>query len=173
MKRLGLLRHAKSDWNDMSLRDFDRGLNTRGRKGAALMGGQVGPAWDMILASPAQRVRCTLDASGLAIPTTFDERVYLADSTTLADLLRALDDAQDAVLLVGHNPGLHDLVLELISPHTDHSAVTSISAKFPTAAFADLELQIDHWRDLADGCARLVRFARPRDIDSDLGPQRG
>ena len=74
MKFLGLMRHAKSDWDDLSLRDFDRGLNKRGRKGAALMGQHItdqGTAWEKVLASPAERVRRTLEASGLDLPVTF------------------------------------------------------------------------------------------------------
>src|SRR6187200_2312075 len=82
MKTLGLLRHAKSDWDDMSLRDYDRGLNDRGRRGAAIMGGHIrahGVSWDLLLASPAERVKRTLDATRLKLPTRWDERVYLAD----------------------------------------------------------------------------------------------
>ena len=66
MKRLGLFRHAKSDWDDMSLRDFDRGLNARGRRGAALMGRHIteyGAKWDRMLASPAKRIRLTIESS--------------------------------------------------------------------------------------------------------------
>ena len=175
MKHLGLFRHAKSDWDDMALRDFDRGLNARGRKGAALMGAHIadhGGAWSVVLASPAERVRLTLDASGLATPITFDQRAYLADSAALIDLLRAVGDAESAVLLVGHNPGLHDLALEIAAPDDDDGLLAQIETKFPTAAFAVLELDIDHWQDLTQGCGRLVHFARPRDIDPELGPER-
>ncbi len=66
MKTLGLLRHAKSDWDDIAKRDFDRGLNGRGRRGAALMGAHVtahGVTWDRIIASPAERVKQTLAAA--------------------------------------------------------------------------------------------------------------
>ena len=83
MKTLGLLRHAKSDWDDVSLRDFDRGLNDRGRRGAALMGAHIrehGVSFDLLLASPAERVKRTLDAARLQVPIHWDERVYLADS---------------------------------------------------------------------------------------------
>lgn len=175
MKRLGLLRHAKSDWDDMALRDFDRGLNARGRKGAALMGAHIadqGGNWGMVLASPAERLRRTLEASGLHIPVTFDDRAYLADSTTLMDLLRAVDDEQQAVIVAAHNPGLHDLALELIAAHDDSPLLREIAAKFPTAAFAVLELDITNWADLELGCGRLVHFARPRDFDPELGPER-
>ena len=124
-----------------------------------------------MLASPAERVRLTLDASGLAAPVTFDQRAYLADSAALIDLLRAVGDTESAVLLVGHNPGLHDLALEIAAPDDDDGLLAKIEAKFPTAAFAVLELDIDHWQDLTQGCGRLVHFARPRDIDPALGPE--
>ncbi len=174
MKKLGLLRHAKSDWDDMSLRDFDRGLNERGRKGAALMGTHIagyGAAWDLVLASPAERVRRTLEASGLDVPVQFEDDAYLADSSTLITLLSAMDDGADAILLVGHNPGLQDLALDLAAPGGDDRLLREIADKFPTAAFAVFELDIDRWQDCALGCGRLVHFARPRDIDPALGPQ--
>lgn len=174
MKRLGLLRHAKSDWDDMALRDFDRGLNARGRKGAALMGAHIreqGAAWNMVLASPAERVKRTLDASGLAIPVTFDERAYLADSDTLIELLRQSAGDADAVLLAAHNPGLHELALELVTPDDDDPLLRELEAKFPTAAYAVIELDIADWNDLAAGHGRLAHFARPRDIDATLGPE--
>lgn len=173
MKHLGLLRHAKSDWDDMALRDFDRGLNRRGRKGAALMGRHIldyGLRWSSALASPAERVRRTLEASGLALPVTFDQRAYLADADTLLALVAALPSAEDAVLLVGHNPGLQDLLLTLADPVADDPLLRAAAEKFPTAAFAVLQLDIAEWGDCRPGCGRLVHFARPRDLDPDLGP---
>lgn len=173
MKHLGLLRHAKSDWDDMALRDFDRGLNRRGRKGAGLMGRHIldhGLRWDSALASPAERVRRTLEASGLAVPVTFDQRAYLADADTLLAMVAALPPHDDAVLLVGHNPGLLDLLLILADPLQDDALVRAAAEKFPTAAFAVLQLDIADWTDCRPGCGRLVHFARPRDLDPDLGP---
>jgi len=174
VKRLGLLRHAKSDWDDMSLRDFDRGLNARGRKGAALMGEHIrqqGGKWDLVLASPAERVKRTFEASGLEIPVQFEEAAYLADSPTLIQLLSACDDSADAVLLMAHNPGLQELALDLVAPEAENDLFNEVLQKYPTAAFAVLELDIDHWADLAGGCGKLVHFARPRDLDPELGPQ--
>lgn len=179
MKRLGLLRHAKSDWDDMALRDFDRGLNNRGRKGAALMGEHIadfGGAWQMIIASPAERVRRTLEASGLDLPITLDERAYLGDSDMLLKLLGAHAGSADAVLLAAHNPGLQELAVELVTKSDNDLAdadtlVSEVVAKFPTASFAVLELDIDDWADCKRGCGKLVHFARPRDLDPELGPE--
>lgn len=175
MKRLGLLRHAKSDWDDMNLRDFDRGLNARGRKGARLMGDHIreqGGTWDSALASPAERVKLTLEASGLNLPVQFEESAYLADAGTLIQLLSAFDDSADAVLLLGHNPGLQEVALELVAPDAEDELFHEVLQKYPTAAFAVLELDIDSWRDIEPGCGRIVHFARPRDLDPELGPQR-
>ena len=174
MKRLGLMRHAKSDWNDLSVRDFDRGLNKRGRAGAALMGQHIadhGVAWDKVVASPAERVKRTLEASGLDIPIIFQDNAYMADATTLLGLLATHGGDAQAVLLAAHNPGLQELALELVPPEQEDALFDAVMAKFPTAAFAVFELDIDDWADVAPGCGRLVHFARPRDLDPDLGPE--
>ncbi len=174
MKLLGLMRHAKSDWDDLSLRDFDRGLNKRGRKGAALMGQHItdhGVGWEKVLASPAERVRRTLEASGLNLPVMFLDAAYMADAITLMGLLADNGDPAQAVLLAAHNPGLQELALQLVAPEQENDLFEDVMAKFPTAAFAVFELDIDNWADCAPGCGRLVHFARPRDLDPELGPE--
>ena len=179
MKRLGLLRHAKSDSNDLSLRDFDRGLNDRGRRGAALMGRHIaeherdhGIAWDLVLASPAERVRRTLEASGLRYPVRWEDDAYLASSCALIELLQAVEDDAESVLLVGHNPGLQELLFDLGAPEDETSGLFSEAAeKYPTASFAVLELAIDHWSECRKGCGQFVHFSRPRDLDPSLGPE--
>ena len=158
----------------MSLRDFDRGLNERGRRGAAVMGGHIrehGMAWDLVLASPAERVRRTLDASRLQLPVRWDEHIYLADSDALIELLRGIDDDPAAVLVAGHNPRLQELVCDLVAPERENALFQAVAEKFPTAAFAVLELAIERWTDCAPGCATLVHLARPRDLDPALGPE--
>ena len=175
MKLLGLLRHAKSDWDDMSLRDYDRGLNDRGRRGAAIMGGHIrahGAEWDLLLASPAERVRRTIDATRLKIPTHWEERVYLADSDALIGLLQRLDGNPDAVLVAGHNPGLQELIFDLVAPENENKLFDKVAEKYPTATFAVLELAIDRWADCEPGCGKLVHLARPRDLDPELGPEK-
>ena len=175
MKTLGLLRHAKSDWNDTSQRDFDRGLNKRGKRGAALMGehiGEHGVHWDLLLASPAERVKRTLDAARLNVPVQWDEDIYLADTGTLIEALRGIEGDPDAVMLVGHNPGLQELIFELVPHERENGLFVTASEKFPTATFAVLELAIDRWADCAPGCGKLVHLNRPRDLDSDLGPEK-
>ncbi|PKB25083.1 phosphohistidine phosphatase [Novosphingobium kunmingense] len=178
MKLLGLFRHAKSDWADPRARDFDRPLNKRGRTGAAIMGRHIrdhGVAWDHVISSPA--VRCTetveiaAEAAGRPLAVNWDRRIYLASSATLADLLREQDEGFSATLMVGHNPGLEDLIFDLVPDDGSSPLRDVVEVKFPTAAYAVLELDIDRWADLADNCARLVHLTRPRDLDPTLGPQ--
>ena len=170
MKQLGLLRHAKSDWDDMSLRDYDRG-----RRGAAIMGGHIraqGTVWELLVASPAERVRRTLDATRLHVPTRWDERVYLADSDALIELLQAIEGEPATVLLAGHNPGLQELIFDLVAPEHENALFNIAAEKYPTATFAVLELAIDRWADCVAGCGQLVHLARPRDLDPELGPEK-
>jgi phosphohistidine phosphatase len=174
VKTLGLLRHAKSDWDDLALRDFDRGLNERGKRGAALMGRHIqahGTAFDLLLASPAERVKLTLDAARLGIPARWDERIYLADSAVLIDVLRSLDGDPAAVLIAGHNPGLQQLVFDLVAVENENALFEAAAEKYPTATYAVLELALDSWAHCAPGCGKLVHFARPRDLDPELGPE--
>lgn len=175
MKLLGLLRHAKSDWDDIALRDFDRGLNKRGRKGAALMGAHIadhGVQWKKLVASPAERVRATLDAAQLDLPQTLVEEAYLADSPTLMRLIRQHGGDADSLLLAGHNPGLQELALELVTSGNENELFEEVAAKYPTASFTVIELDIPAWTDCMPGCGRIVHFARPRDLDPELGPER-
>jgi phosphohistidine phosphatase len=167
------LRHAKSDWDDVGMRDFDRGLNDRGRRGAALIGAHIhdhGVRWDTLLASPAERVKRTLEAAQLGLDARYDSRIYLADVETLLDVLRHAGGG-DAVLLAGHNPGLQDALLALVAPANENALFDEATVKFPTATFAVLELAIDDWSELANDCGSLVHFARPRDLDPALGPE--
>lgn len=175
MKVLGLLRHAKADFDDAGTRDFDRGLSERGRRGAALIGRHIAEQaidWDRVIASPAERVRRTIEATALALEPIFDERAYLAEPAALIDMLRTAPDEAAAILLVGHNPGLHELLFWLADPDDESALIAQASDEFPTAAFALLELEIDDWAGLAPGCGKLIRFTRPRDLDPDLGPER-
>lgn len=175
MKTLGLLRHAKSDWDDLALRDFDRGLNDRGRRGASKMGDHIrahGVVFDLLLASPAERVKRTLESARLGMAAQWDERIYLAESGTLMDILRGIEGDPAAVLLAGHNPGLQDLIFELVSSENENPLFAAAAEKYPTATFAVLELAIDRWADCAPGAGRLVHLSRPRDLDPELGPER-
>lgn len=177
MKTLGLLRHAKSDWHDARARDFDRPLNERGRKGAAVMGRHIRDLemrWDRVIASPAVRCAQTIEiaseASGRMTKVRWDRRIYLASSAVLLDLLREQEGDPDAIMMIGHNPGLEDLIFDLVPDDGSSPLRDIVEEKFPTATFAVLELDIDRWEDADDNCARLVHITRPRDLDPALGP---
>jgi len=173
-KLLGLLRHAKSDWDDIARRDFDRGLNARGCKGARLIGAHIrdhGVKWERLLASPAERVRVTLDEARAGPEPVYDERLYLADAATIVEVVRELGGEAGAVLVAGHNPGLQDLLLTLVPPEAENALFDEAAVKFPTASFAVLQLDIADWAALGEGRGSLVHFARPRDLDPSLGPE--
>ncbi len=175
MKTLTLLRHAKSDWDDPAQRDFDRGLNARGKRAAALVGSHLrsgGAVFDHVVASPAIRVVETLAqleaGYGQTLAPVWDRRIYLASAVTLLDVVHEAPPEATRVLLVGHNPGLEDLALWLVPESADPPRV-ALEAKYPTATIAEIVFD-GGWSDLAPGAARLARFVRPRDLDATLGP---
>ncbi|WP_417620989.1 SixA phosphatase family protein [Parasphingorhabdus sp.] len=177
MKKLTLLRHAKSSWDDPVDRDFDRPLNKKGKRAAAVMGNFIrrnGLTFDQILASPAVRVIETLEhveeASGLAMEPTWDRKIYLASSATLLDVLRGANADAGHILMVGHNPGLEDLIFDLVPDDGSSPARNEVETKYPTAALAEMTLAIDSWAGITEKCGALDRFTRPRDLDPELGP---
>ncbi len=179
MKTLTLLRHAKSGWDDTVARDFDRPLNAKGMRAARTMGRHMraqGLTFDAVIASPAARVAETLngvwDGYGEALAPNWDRRVYLASAATLLDLIREVPASADRLLLVGHNPGLEDLVLMLVPDRADDRLRDDVEEKFPTASLAELEFDVTEWAGLAADSAVLKRFVRPRDLDAELGPDR-
>ena len=176
MKSLTLLRHAKSSWDDKVARDFDRPLNQRGRRAARLVGEKMkaeGLAFDLVLASPARRVVETIDDVAEAfgpLDAKYDERLYLALPATLLDIVRHADDRLERILLVGHNPGLEALALEL-TRKGGCGMRGELEVKYPTATLAEIRFEAERWRDIRSGSGELVRFVRPRDLDPELGPE--
>jgi phosphohistidine phosphatase len=175
MKRLTLLRHAKSGDDGTVPRDFDRPLNAKGRRAARAVGRhmrEAGLRFDAVLASPATRVAETIDevsdGIGHSLSPDWEKRIYLASTDELLDVVRAAPDEADSLLLVGHNPGLEQLVLTLV-PEGDGKR-GEVAIKYPTASLAEMTLDIAHWNEVAPGTAALVRFVRPRDLDPELGP---
>ncbi len=172
MKRLTVLRHAKSSPGEPDSDDFDRPLNDRGWKAARRVGRELkrrGMQFDFGLASPAARVRETLDgvAEGYGdfpFPIRFEPRIYEASAGTLLDLVRQLAEDSKAVLLVGHNPGLERLMVEL-SRDDKHGYRDRIARKYPTAALAVVELPVKRWSDITPGSGTIVELIEPRDLD--------
>ena len=177
MKTLTLLRHAKSGWDDPVARDFDRALNLRGMKGAKTVGAHMrnlGLVFDAIVSSPAVRCVDTLDGVwegyGRVLHPHWDRRIYLASGATLLDVVHDQDGACDRVLMCGHNPGLEDLILTLVPDDSDDRLRDEVEDKFPTASLAEMQFDVDRWSDVKANGARLMRFVRPRDLDTTLGP---
>lgn len=172
MKTLTLLRHAKSSWDDTVPRDFDRPLNDKGRRAARTIGRHLrDAAFDHVVASPARRVVETLAeveaGLGRSLLPAWDKRLYLASPETLIDVVRDLPAIATRALLVGHNPGLEELVLALV-PDGDATR-DAVELKYPTASVAELCWE-GEWTAVRHGGATLVRFVRPRDLDPTLGP---
>ena len=169
MKRVLLMRHAKSSWKDTAVPDHDRPLAGRGKRAAKAMGRymrdeRVAPA--LVLCSTARRARETLARiePGMARHSVRVERqLYGASADALLERLRRVPDTFDSVLMIGHNPGLQELALYLAAPSAERD---ELGAKYPTAALATLEVSAESWRAVDRGSARLVGFVRPRDLES-------
>ena len=177
MKTLTVLRHAKSSWDDPVARDFDRPLNTRGQRAAVTMGRHMrseGLEFDHVVASPAVRIVETVEqveaGYGSALAPAWDRRIYLASASTLLDVVHELPAGADSALLIGHNPGLEDLVLMLVPDRAGDLLRDSVEEKFPTAALAVITFDTDDWGAIRAGAGTLLRFTRPRDLDPALGP---
>ena len=160
MKTLYILRHAKSSWDDHSLSDFERPLNSRGLKAALFMGSLMkerGFIPDVIVASPAMRAKQTAelvrDAAQFQPTIQFDSRIYEASVGTLVSVLSEIDNSLNSALIVGHNPGAEGLVYYLTSEITP----------MPTAALAAIELNIRTWNEIDGGCGTLKQVIRPKE----------
>lgn len=178
MKTLTLLRHAKSSWDDPVARDFDRPLNARGRKAAVTVGRHMRGerlSFDHVVASPAVRIVETVadveTGYGGALAPAWDRRIYLASASSLLDVVHELPEGAESALLIGHNPGLEDLILLLIPDKAGDALRDSVEEKFPTAALAVMTFDVETWDAVKADGGTLVRFTRPRDLDPDLGPE--
>jgi phosphohistidine phosphatase len=166
VKRLLLIRHAKSSWDDPALSDHDRPLAPRGTRAAQrlrahLEGSDLRP--DLVLSSSSRRTRETLELLAPAFGTaerSIEDGLYGADGTELLERLRGVPDDVSTVALIGHNPGIQDLASELAGAGKD---LDRIREKFATGALAVLGIDAA-WRDLATGSARLLSYVSPREL---------
>jgi len=168
MLTLCLLRHAKSDWGDASLDDFDRPLAKRGQNAAPRMGAYMaehGIAPELILCSRAVRARQTLD---LVLPclaggptVVYEQDLYLAPPSVLLARLRKVVAKIRRVLIVGHDPGMQALAVELAGAG-DPRMLQAIAAKFPTAALAVFTFKARDWGKVGPGKGRLDAFVTPK-----------
>lgn len=174
MRQLLLLRHAKSSWDDRAVPDHARPLNPRGREAAAAMRGVMaglGLVPDLVLVSPALRTMQTLHALEPWAETPLVEpmdTLYLADAATLLGTLQQVRDTVRSVLIVGHNPGLHELAVQLAGAQamvTANAELRRLAESYPSGALVEFTVP-GAWGMLGDGGGRLVRFVCPKDLPS-------
>jgi phosphohistidine phosphatase len=172
MLRLLLLRHAKTERAEPGERDRDRKLMPRGESDAQLIGTymvQHALLPDLVVLSPATRTVQTWSRIAAALSgvprVTQDERIYNASAETLADVIREGGGDAPTLLLIGHNPGMHDLAVELIGSG-DVAAREDLKERLPTSGLIVIDFAFDDWAALQDQAGRLVRYVSPRLIES-------
>jgi phosphohistidine phosphatase len=161
MKTLYLLRHAKSSWKDETLLDIERPLNGRGRRASHIIGNflkreKIIP--DLVLSSSAVRARQTTDivitAAKLITDLRFDERIYEADPGRLLEVIKQIEKSKKTVLLVGHNPGLEELL----------KLLTGSDETMPTGALTKVVLKASNWAAVGDKGGTLEWIVRPKKL---------
>jgi phosphohistidine phosphatase len=164
-----LLRHAKSSWDAPDLPDRLRPLAPRGVRAAGAMARHLRAAAvapDLVLCSPARRAVQTWEVVAPGVPpdtaVEMDEAIYHADADELFARLRDVRSRSRSVLLVGHNPGLQDLAVDLVGSG-DVGLRDRLLTKFPTGALATIDVPGD-WHDLTWGAASLLAFVVPREL---------
>jgi phosphohistidine phosphatase len=171
MHQLHLLRHAKSSWND-DAEDHSRPLNKRGREAARLIGGnlpKVIGGLDLVLCSSALRTRETaeLALAGLKpVPRIlYEDGLYLASASTLMQRLCELDERSDAVMVIGHNPGLHELAIALAAPGSVGFSSLA-NGKFPTGVRARFVIGTS-WAEIDSTRHRLVDYVTVKSLGGE------
>jgi phosphohistidine phosphatase len=173
MKKLYLLRHAKSSWKNARLDDHERPLNKRGRRVAKTMAehlqrAKVAP--DIVLCSTAVRAKQTFDPIAKRIrpqKVVFERGIYEVSQRKLWRYLWALPENARSALVVGHNPGLHALALALGDAEA-HKHLPPLGSKFPTGALVSFSFD-GAWKELRPHGAQLLSFARPKELTSKHG----
>ncbi len=159
MKKLYLIRHAKSDWSNPSLDDYDRPLNKRGKKNAPKIGEyfnkkKVYP--DLIISSPAYRARSTALKIAKQInyleTIEFNEHLYEASLKTILEIISFIKDVNDDVFIIGHNPSLNMLAFYLVD----------FNENIPTSGILEIEFNCNTWREVTKSNAKLLSFEYPK-----------
>ena len=159
MKKLIIIRHAKSDWEDISLDDFDRPLNDRGLSDAQLMGRFLNDKAlnpDLIMCSPS--LRTTKTAELIAIETGHEkiisrnQYIYEAYVNTLQDIVSFIEDTNDTVFLIGHNPGVSALAYMLCG----------LKESVPTCATIEIDFDCDSWMEASKENSTLISYDFPK-----------
>jgi phosphohistidine phosphatase len=162
MRTIYLLRHAKSSWKNEELADFERPLNGRGRKACEVLGRYIKTnqlEFDLVVCSTAVRTRETIDLvrqnAKLQTEVRYDERIYEATASRLLEVVSQLENDRKNVVLVGHNPGMAELLYLL----------TGEQESFPTACFAKLNLKVSKWSEALENRATVEWIVRPRELE--------
>jgi phosphohistidine phosphatase len=166
-RRLFVLRHAKSSWDDPGLDDHERPLAPRGRRAVAALAAYMdasGIAPQVVLCSSSRRTRETLEGVAVGGEHVIEPALYAASTEEVLDRLKQLPDSVSSVMFIGHNPAAQMLVLRL----TNHDGTgradperDEVKRKFPTGALATLGFDCA-WSELAPGCAELQEFTFPK-----------
>lgn len=171
MKRLLVMRHAKSSWQEPGLEDCERPLNKRGREAAQRMGRhflESNVAIDLAIYSTAERSRETLDLLldeyGGPVPTEGREELYLSTGALMLDVIGAAPATAGTVLVVAHFPGVQEAALTLLGAKGGEAA-DQIRQKFPTGAVADFHLHIHDWSQVNGAQGHLNDYILPRRLE--------
>ncbi|MGA2928238.1 MAG: histidine phosphatase family protein [Solirubrobacteraceae bacterium] len=166
-RKLYVLRHAKSSWDDPGQHDRERPLAPRGRRAVKLIATHMresGISPEQVLCSPARRTLETLEGVAPGGEALIEPELYEASATEIIERLWRVPDHVGSVMVVGHNPAMQTLVLRLVDangPRTSSADLADVRRKFPTGALATLSFECE-WRELARGRAQLVSYARPK-----------
>jgi len=159
MKTLFIIRHSKSSWKDLSLLDFDRPLNTRGRRDAPFMGEKLkdrGIMPDIIISSPAKRAKSTIqrivEVIGYEKEIIYNQKIYESNMVTLKKIIKSIDDKNSCAFIVGHNPGLNMFVEDFCDFYDN----------IPTTGIVELEFNCDSWEDIDKFNCEMADFDYPK-----------
>lgn len=163
MKNLLIMRHAKSDWGDSSLSDFDRPLNKRGERSAPFMGKELiarNKVPELIISSPANRAKTTAElvaeASGYESDIQFERDFYFGYVDEIINIVSKLGEKYERIMIIGHNPTLESLVATLSKKIVGYA--------MPTAAVASLLFDIDSWKQLDKRSGSLEWLIHPKEL---------
>ncbi|MBN9061651.1 MAG: phosphoglycerate mutase [Rhizobiales bacterium 65-9] len=172
MRRLILLRHAKSDWPE-NVADHDRPLDERGRAQAPLMGRYLAEERiipDVAIVSTARRTqetwRLASEAFSEAIPRRDEPRLYAASADMAIHVARGAEGDPRTLLMVGHNPSFHEAAA-MLTGHGDRYAFARLKERFPTCAMAIIDFAVENWSEIAPRGGRLDRYLTPKSLGGE------
>ena len=161
MKKLILIRHAKSSWKDMSLTDFNRPLNGRGKSDGPLMASYLSNRFDNFDFLHSSSSLRTFETSKYFInqiqfeKVEYDDSLYHCSATSILNMIRSYSDNYQSVMIIAHNPGLTNLI----------NSITNISLdNLPTTGLAEIEFNINSWSDISNENSNLVDLKFPKQL---------